>query len=102
MDDENSDKQVDFDVLRYLRVDGQYLFPGEERASHVADEIAEELRALDSRVENKYGRGQAELPFDEWVIWRGLMARASELSREEQRYLWKKLVRPPRSRLGPA
>ena len=69
----------------------EYLFPGEETPSAVADQLVEEFRALATRMHEKYGPDQGELPFDEWVIWRRLLGRASALPDAEQRYLYRRL-----------
>jgi alpha-ketoglutarate-dependent taurine dioxygenase len=67
----------------------EYLFPGEETPSAVADQLVEEFRALETRMHEKYGPDQWELPFDEWVIWRGLLGRASAFPDAEQRYMYR-------------
>ncbi len=69
----------------------EYLFPGPETPSAAADQLVEEFRALDKQMRETYGEVLGELPYNEWVIWRGLMARVSDLSAPEQRYLWRRI-----------
>ncbi len=70
------------------------LFPAEEeQPSPAADQLIAEFKALGDQVTQKYGN-VGELPFEEWVVWKSLMARISELSLPEQRYVWRYLGLP--------
>jgi len=69
----------------------EYLFPGQESPSPAAEQLIEDCRALEKRISKKYGEDQNELPYEEWVIWRGLMAGVSNLPAAEQRYFWRRL-----------
>lgn len=74
-------------------------FPAGGQSSKAVDELVQELWALNRQVEAKYGKEQAELPYEEWVIWRTIMARVSQLSPDEQHYFWQSLrnKKPTRS-----
>lgn len=66
-------------------------FPPGGQSSKAVDELVQELRALNRQVEAKYGKEQGELPYEEWLIWRTIMARVSQLSPDEQDYFWRSL-----------